>query len=314
LPVISVIIPVYNGEQYLQQTIDSVKAQTFSDWELIAVNDGSTDNTAALLKTAAEEDSRIVVLSQENAGMGKARNSAIAVSRGQYLAFVDADDLWQPLKLEKQLQAITSTGADLIYTSGHTFSGSPTNTIKYWQVPPGMHSYTDFFVRQLYGFTVPVLSVLVRKDKVLEVGGFVEDKKAHLAADYQLWLKLMDRNALFYGIDESLFLYRVHDKQSTAGNSLALDQVLWALKEADLQSISVKSKCKVMEQRLNRFLVHNVQDLAKEDVLKFVGLYKSILQKNTKHRLMKLAYQCGMKNFKRVGYKYLDLSENFPNS
>jgi len=309
-PLVSIIIPVFNGDQYLNDTIESVQAQTYTNWELIITNDGSTDNTGNLIKAKAEQDIRIKIIHQSNLGMGKARNEAIKIATADYLAFIDADDLWQPSKLEKQVNVIMSSGADLIYTSGHTFSGSPSNTIKYWQVPPGMHGYNDFFIRQLYGFTIPVLSVLVRKDKVMEVGGFIEDKKAHLAADYQLWLKLMDSKSCFYGIDETLFLYRIHEKQSTASDSLALDQVLWALKFANLKSISVQSKYKVMEQRLNRYLIHNADALTKDVIFKYIELYKDIFQKNIKCNLMKLAYSSGLSNFKRFGYKYLDLTES----
>jgi teichuronic acid biosynthesis glycosyltransferase TuaG len=309
-PLVSIIIPVFNGDQYLNETIESVRAQTYTNWELIITNDGSTDNTGNLIKAKAEQDIRIKIIHQSNLGMGKARNEAIKIATADYLAFIDADDLWQPSKLEKQVNVIMSSGADLIYTSGHTFSQSTSNTIKFWQMPQGMHVYNDFFLKQLYGYTVPVLSVLVRKDKVIEVGGFVEDRKAHLAADFQLWLKLMDSKSCFYGIDEPLFFYRVHDKQSTAYDSLALDQVLWSMKFANLKSISVRAKYKVMEQRLNRYLIHNADSLTKDVMFKYIELYKDIFKKNIKRNLMKLAYSSGLSNFKRFGYKYLDLSES----
>jgi teichuronic acid biosynthesis glycosyltransferase TuaG len=309
-PLVSIIIPVFNGEDYVIETIDSIQEQTFRDWELIITNDGSTDNTLNLLRVKADQDSRIKIINQPNGGMGKARNEAIKFANAELLAFIDADDLWNSSKLEKQLDAMAANGADLIYTSGHTFSKTRDNIIKYWQMPAGTQSFNSLFMKQLYGFTPPLLSVVVRKDKLFEVGGFVEDKKAHLAADYQLWLKLMDIKCIFFGIDEPLFFYRVHDKQSTASDSLALDQVLWALKFASLKSISVQAKYKVMEQRLNRYLIHNADLLTKEVILKYIALYKDIFQKNIKCNLMKLAYSAGLSNFKRFGYKYLDLTES----
>lgn len=309
-PLISIITPAYNAAEWIEETIQSVRNQTVKNWEWIIVNDGSEDNTEEILTNWARIDSRIQYVSQKNAGVGNARNEAIKLARAELLAFIDADDMWLPTKLEKQLNAIASSHADLIYTSGDLIKESPSNSIKYWKVPAGLQQYNNLFINQLYGFTIPVLSVLVRKDSVLEVCGFIEDRRASCAEDYQLWLKLMDNKAQFYGIDEPLFLYRVHAKQATSKDSLALGPVLWAMKFANLKSISVRAKYKVMEQRLNRYLIHNADALTKDVIFKYIELYKDIFQKNIKCNLMKLAYSSGLSNFKRFGYKYLDLTES----
>ena len=104
MPKISVIIPVYNGEKTIQTTIDSVLNQTFQDFELIVINDGSTDSTLEILSTIS--DPRLQVFSYPNSGAPKSRNRGFDQSSGEYIAFLDADDLWTPDKLEAQLKAL----------------------------------------------------------------------------------------------------------------------------------------------------------------------------------------------------------------
>ena len=91
---VSIITPCYNGEKYLAQTIECVLAQTHEQWEMIIIDDGSKDNSAAVVREYAEKDSRITLLQQENAGSAAARNNGIRNANGQYIALLDADDLW----------------------------------------------------------------------------------------------------------------------------------------------------------------------------------------------------------------------------
>jgi len=109
MPKISVIIPIYNAERYLSETIESVMAQTYSDWEIVAVDDGSTDKTPEILKDHEKKLSKkLCVITQKNSGVSIARNTAIAAARGEYIAFLDHDDLWLPEKLEKQVKLLDS--------------------------------------------------------------------------------------------------------------------------------------------------------------------------------------------------------------
>lgn len=310
---ISIIIPAYNAEAYIAETIESVQQQEFQNWELIVTDDGSTDRTGDIIRNLANTDMRILYLKQENGGIGKARNYAISHSTAPLLAFIDADDLWYPAKLKLQMKAMQETGCDLVFTSGHIIRNTADNIESYWQRPSGLLGYESIFEKQLYGFTVPLLSVLVKKEVVLGSGGFEESKLAHLAADYQMWLKIMDKRALFFGIDEPLFQYRRHDGQSTAQDNLALDQVLWSLKFANLSSISGQTKLNVMKQRLNRFLVHQADVLPANVMRKYIDLYDSILNKPSMKWGMRFIYRLGPDWFKKFGYRFLDLSENYKN-
>ena len=112
-PLISIIVPVYDVERYLQKCIDSILAQTFTDFELILVDDGSPDNCPALCDAAAAKDARIRVLHQKNGGLSAARNAGLDVARGEWIGFVDSDDYISPEMYEILYKAVQSTGADL---------------------------------------------------------------------------------------------------------------------------------------------------------------------------------------------------------
>ena len=112
-PLLSIIVPVYDVENYLQKCIDSILAQTFTDFELILVDDGSPDNCPALCDAAAAKDARIRVLHQKNGGLSAARNAGLDVARGEWIGFVDSDDYIAPEMYETLYKAVQSTGADL---------------------------------------------------------------------------------------------------------------------------------------------------------------------------------------------------------
>lgn len=117
-PIVSIITPTYNSERFIEQTINSILNQTFTNWELLIVDDCSTDNTWEIISQAAKEDSRIKPLRlDKNSGSGVARNLAIQKAGGKYLAFIDSDDLWLPQKLDRHI--------DFMLKGNHVFSHTP---------------------------------------------------------------------------------------------------------------------------------------------------------------------------------------------
>ena len=106
LPLVSVIVPAYNAEAFISQALDSVLAQTYTNIEVLVVDDGSDDRTAEIVKSFAQRDERVILLQQSNKGVAAARNLAIQKSSGEYIAPIDADDIWYPQKLEKQVQSM----------------------------------------------------------------------------------------------------------------------------------------------------------------------------------------------------------------
>jgi glycosyltransferase involved in cell wall biosynthesis len=121
MPEVSVIIPVYNTEQFLEDCLNSVLAQTFTDFEIIAVDDGSTDNSAAIVKQFAAKDNRIVIIHQENKGLSEARNTGIKAARGNWITFVDSDDMLAPSFLQKLWDAAKQNNASIACSDKQLF-------------------------------------------------------------------------------------------------------------------------------------------------------------------------------------------------
>lgn len=113
-PKFSIILPIYNVEKYLKVALDNLKNQTFSDFEAICVNDGSPDNSLAILEEYAKLDSRFKIINQENQGQGAARNNALKVARGEYIMYLDPDDFWSNNTLEEIYSAFTNHDVDIV--------------------------------------------------------------------------------------------------------------------------------------------------------------------------------------------------------
>lgn len=114
----SMIMPVYNSEKYIAEAIESVIKQTYKNWEIIVVNDASTDDTEKIIKSYQEKDKRIKLISlPKNQGAANARNTAIQNAKGKYIAFLDADDYWEKEKLQEQIQILQNSNADISYTA-----------------------------------------------------------------------------------------------------------------------------------------------------------------------------------------------------
>lgn len=200
-PIVSVIMPAYNAERYIEEAIRSVQAQTMEKWELVVVDDRSTDGTAGLIRNLADQDSRIrPIFSQINRGAAGSRNLALDMCQGQYVAFLDADDLWYPQKLEKQLEKAANTGADIIYCSYALFDGS------------GKKCHADFIVeeqttleRMLVRSVMSCSTVLLRAS-VIRANRFPTNLYHE---DYAFWLDLLRSGFTAVGVTEVLASYRV---------------------------------------------------------------------------------------------------------
>jgi glycosyltransferase involved in cell wall biosynthesis len=168
MPLISVIIPVYNGEKTIQETIKSVLQQTFTDFELIIINDGSTDST--LEKIAQFKDDRIKVLSFPNKGLATSRNRGITNSHGDYLAFIDADDLWTQDKLQAQLRALQHHPEAVLAYSWTDYIDEDSRFFR-----SGSHlTFNDYVYKKLLrgNFLENGSNPLIRKKVFAEIGNF----------------------------------------------------------------------------------------------------------------------------------------------
>lgn len=196
---LSIILPVHNAEPYLAATIQSVRAQTYTDWELLAVDDASSDQSRAILHDLAAQDPRIRVLGHAtNAGAAASRNTGIDAARGTHFAFIDADDLWRPDKLARQLVFMQDSGAGFSCTAYRVVSvdGSP-RTIRH--VPPCVDQRA-----LLLHNTIGTSTVIVSRD-VLGAERFPALMRRQ---DYAMWLRLLGRGGTCEGLDAPLTHYR----------------------------------------------------------------------------------------------------------
>ncbi len=198
-PTLSVIMPVYNGAMTIVESLDSVFAQTSQPDEIIVVDDGSTDNTMDLV---AGYGNKITVIKQKNKGHASARNLGIEQASGEFIAFLDADDIWASDKLEAQLHE--TDYADVIYTGVRNFGDCDrvsTQTFKNGKCVKG-----DHLCALLLDNFITHSSVMVRRDSVLAVGGY--DTSFRTAPDWDLWLRMAEADMRFLGIPEPRTLYR----------------------------------------------------------------------------------------------------------
>ncbi|MFN4150063.1 MAG: glycosyltransferase family 2 protein [Candidatus Sericytochromatia bacterium] len=220
-------MPAYNASNYIQEAINSIIAQSYTCWELIIVDDGSIDETAKIVQKNSKVDDRIKYFYQENGKQGKARNLGISKSRGEYLAFLDADDLWLPEKLTHQIDQIQKTNVDLVFANSYIFNNNNVDDIsKTMNTPKDIIYDKDAIQFFLGGNRIPILTVLAKKDKIILAHGFSEKLSLQNAEDYHLWLKLLIDGAFFYSSKLVLASYRIHNQSSTTNDKSANKEVL----------------------------------------------------------------------------------------
>ena len=204
---VSVIIPTYNRARLLPQALDSVLAQTYGDFEIIIVDDGSNDDTRTVIEPYLGR-SNARYFYQDNQKQAAARNLGIKKAEGEYIAFLDSDDMWAPRKLEFQVKMLENhEEMGMVYSNQLTFRDDPSQgTIKYG---PGVlksgQIYRDLLLRRFYCSTP---TILVRKSVIDEVGGF-DDSLGNALEDWEFALRI-SRRYLIWAIDEPLFYRRLH--------------------------------------------------------------------------------------------------------
>jgi glycosyltransferase involved in cell wall biosynthesis len=211
LPPLTVVIPVYNGENFLRETLESVVAQSYPAVEIIVVNDGSTDRT---LSVANEFGDRIRVLDRENAGVSASRNAGISSAPTEWVVLMDHDDLWEKEHLENLARAIArNPDADVCYSGGRELIPDPvTGVFHPGEVMPfPSEAELPWMLMERCAF-IPSATAL-RRSTVLAAGGF--DSHYVNLQDWELWLRLFYRGAKFIHTPEPTLLYRVHPASRT---------------------------------------------------------------------------------------------------
>jgi len=202
-------MPAYNAEKTIKASINSIKAQTFCDWELIVVDDGSQDATPLIVKAFVDEDPRIqLVMNERNMGVSVTRNTGIAHAKGQWIAFLDSDDLWQEDKLDKQLKFMEANKAVISYTSTAYIdkAGYKSSFI--------LRAKHKLSYKQLLRRNIMSCSSVMLCREVIARYPFPE---GHFHEDYVVWLNVLREIGYAYGLDEPLLLYRL-SSESKSGN------------------------------------------------------------------------------------------------
>lgn len=265
-PLVSVIIPVFNSEAFVAEAIESVRAQSYPKWELILVDDGSTDRSKNIIQPFLK-DHRIRYVFQKNKGQGSARNTGIGYASGSLVAFLDADDIWDAHKLETQVKIMQTAQPDLVYSKIRYISSRGVKLHKKIGSGTGIiHGFRGLFMLGCGNIAIPNSSVIVKKESVLKVGGLSESKQNRNIEDYDLWFRLLLGGCLLYGLPEVLGSYRRHENQVTfydRGQNLKFINYLEMLCERYPEK---KRFFKfIILQRLSAFYMHHInKEKAKE--------------------------------------------------
>lgn len=213
-PLISVITPAYNAERFIEDAINSVLRQTYTHWEMIIVDDCSTDRTREIIKLYLRKDTRIKLIElKNNSGPAVARNVAFEHARGRYLAFLDADDQWMPEKLEKQLNFMQERQIAFSFTKYIKIKENNTETHSVVHIPDYV-TYKQLLKHNVIGCLTVMLDT--------EMIGEVKMVNMRSRQDYALWLTLCKKGFTAYGLQEVLAKYRI------VGNSISHNKLKMA--------------------------------------------------------------------------------------
>ncbi len=215
---VSIITPVFNSENYLEETINSVLNQTYQNWELIIIDDCSTDNSVDIINKFLKNDSRIKFISlNKNSGVASARNSGIEVAKGRFIAFLDSDDIWDENKLEYQLSLMIKNDYALTYTAYRKINNENNVIAKHIPVKETGLRYKDLLKHNEIGF----LSAIYDSDKIGKQNFLNQGHE-----DYSFWLNILKKGFTAWGINKVLASYRVHSN-GISSNKLKAITFTW---------------------------------------------------------------------------------------
>jgi len=246
-------MPVYNGEKFVQDAIDSILGQTFSDFELIIINDGSSDASAELI--ASYDDPRIVFINNHiNTGLPRVRNQGLDVSRGQYIAWLDCDDISLPERLEKQVKLLDENPQVGVCGAWVKIVGGESDFIMQYPADPQYIRSVMIFNNCLANSTVMMRAACTREL------GLRFDLSHHLSQDYGLWVRIP---ALWKitNLPEVLTLYRLHTDQVTAVHKQKQIDISWEIQREQLQALGIipTEEERIIHMSLSGFIQHTFE-------------------------------------------------------
>jgi len=267
-PLISVAMPVYNGEQYLAEAIESILAQTFNNFELIIIDDGSTDNSLQILRTYEKRDSRIKLVARENRNLATTLNDIANLALGKWLARMDQDDIALPQRFERQLQWLEQIEADIAGSWVQRFGASDKRLVRL--------SETDEAIKMEMLFCSPFAhpSVIMRTSLVKQL---CYDKTWEKVEDYDLWERAARAGCKMTNVPEVLLLYRVHDTQISTKTANTQQQLTQQIRQRYWKFVgsSMQLDRKLVDEGMKIFELPLLEvDMDAVDIL-FTGLLRS---------------------------------------
>lgn len=235
-PLVSIITPVYNAERFLQDTIKSVQNQTYGNWELLFIDDQSSDDSVSLIKEARQADKRIKLIQMpQNGGVAKARNAGTQAAKGRYIAFLDADDLWEKEKLQKQVDFALKNNASFVYSSYRFADENGKPTAAPVAVPSKINYSQALRNHIIWTSTVLLDTEQISKDLMM----MPDVRRGQDAATW--WQILRETGASAHGIVEPLALYR-RTNDSLSANKLKAVKRTWYLFR-DVEKLNLLESC-----------------------------------------------------------------------
>jgi len=211
MPLISIIMPAYNSEKHIKDSIKSAINQTYKNWELLVINDNSKDKTAKIIQDFSDKDNRIKIINNQiNLGVSKSRNKGIKLAKADWVAFLDSDDLWQKNKLAKQISFAQKNKVEFIFTGSSYINKNNKEFKGIFEVPREV-SYSSLKKHNV----ISCSSVLVKRKYFKDIK--MPDDNMH--EDFATWLKILRLGIKAYGINEPLLIYRLYSG-SKSGNKL----------------------------------------------------------------------------------------------
>lgn len=288
-PLISVIIPAFNASEFIGETLDSVFAQTFTDFEVIVINDGSPD-TQELERVLQRFPSKLNYIKQENQGAAAARNAGLRAAVGEFVAFLDADDTWLPTFMEQQLELLKRKDADLVFADALLFGDSSLAGRTFMQVEPPRGEVTP---ENLLSVKVTVLTstVLARRAPILDVGLF--DLALRRGQDFDLWLRLAKAGARFAYQREVLAHHRIVESGLSGGTISQLKRTLVVLEAIKAKGLTASEEA-ALQWNMNRTLRELALENGKEKLLgrDFDGALQSFKEARKFRHSWKLVLVC----------------------
>jgi len=275
IPLISVIMSVYNSEKYLVRAIESILYQTFPDFEFIVIDDGSTDRSLEIMQAYAKQDDRLrIIVNENNQGLARSLNIGIANAKGEFIARMDADDISFPDRLQKQLSFLLAHPEIMILGGSQVFidhDGKETYALSF----SNQQSVLRWNMLLGNGLIVSHPTVMIRREFLITIGGY-SDLKA--AQDFEIWTRLFNEKVLpIRNLDDVILYYRKHSQTITSSNrslqeetavkirrqkiEYLLDhaipeQVIFAYRNTDFQYADIKEYMLTWVEIYNRFVKH----------------------------------------------------------